>query len=457
MRVTLVVAVLATATAARADGSLKQAAVDKHRVDAKGLLSAAKQKALGLRQRAADRTLLLGTHRKDVRGEIAKQLWTTRKETRQLRITLTDTRGQHGVAEQTLATTQGELDAAKKAMDASHGQLSWLARNLRFAITKNGRTKLAQFRKDRGAHRALVTRSAAEQAALDDLKEQVGRFEAELGGLSQNITKQRGRDITRETEDRTNVEVAQLERAAKDVEAAAHASIRSLISGYVKGQTAAQRNPLESAKNAAKKAIDSGEHAERTIRTADGKITEAKNVETMNQLGDGLELLVGNNANDTTKALFQIGRTIGDINGTLSAQDAQRWIEGANDAAKTFQGHVDALSREAQAVQHGAGGIGGQVSKVRANVTLVNYVDLVVNLTRFDSALTDLGAGVAQQIQLARAANQLDGLRQQVSRMRAQVQGLHGALGDSLHAFDQQTGKIIDEAVAELLKEEVVN
>lgn len=453
MRALAVVALAFTATAAHADGSLKQAAVDKHRVDAKGLLSTAKQQALGLRQRAGDRALLLGEHKTKIRSEIAKQLWGTRKDTRQLRITLADTRGQHGIAAQALATTKGELDAAKSTMDASKAQLSWLARNLRFAITKNGRAKLKQFRADRAAHGALVLRSAKEQESLDDLKEKVGRFENELAGLSQNITRQRGRDITKETEDRTEVEVQQLERAAKDVEAAAHASIRNLVSTYVKGQTAAQRNPLESAKNAAKKADDAGAHAERTIGTADDKITEAKRVETANQLGDGLELLVGNNANDTTKALFKLGRTLGDLNETLSANAAQEWIASANRAAKDFEGHVDALSREAQAIQHGAAGIGGQVSKVRANVTLVNYVDLVVNLTRFDSALTDLGAGFAQQLQLARAHDQLDGLRSQVRRMRSQVQGLHGALGDSLSTFDRQTGKIIDEAVAELVKD----
>jgi hypothetical protein len=449
MRPLLVTSLLLVSPLAVAN-TLKQAAVDQFKGDAQTALSAAKQKAIGYRQQASDRPGILGVKTQDIRGGIAKTLRKSRKEMHGIKLTIADVQQQHGTAKQTVEATGEALKTSEQTVAASKGKLSWLARNLRFAITKSGRANLRQYRADRSAHAALESRSKEEKEALEQLGDKLASFEADLGHVSERIVDQRARNIGHEAESATNAEIAKLERSAVEVEDAARSSIRQMVTGWVKGQTAGQRNPIEVAKSAAHKAVQLGEEADSKIATAQNKIQQAKDTEAANAIGDGLELLLGGK-NDTADALFKLGRAVGDVSSTWSAQDAQSWIKSANHAVESFQKQVSHVSGLSGAIQHGAAGIDGQASRVRANVTLVSYVDLVVNLTRFDSALSDLAAGGVQSIQLARAGNQLDKMRGDVDRMRQQVKALHAALGESLHALDQKTAAIIDEAVKELV------
>jgi hypothetical protein len=433
-------------------GSLKQAAIDQHRTDAKSTLAAAKDKASGLRQRAGDRSLVLKDRTKSTRGDIAKKLWGARGQLRTLRVSLKDTESQKAIAERSYETTKEELGNARSTMEASHAQLSWLARKLKFAIFKKGRIRLAQYKADKTAHDGIAQRSVEEQATLDGLVKKVSEFESGLLRLSKDIDGQHGRDISAEAEAAANAELVELEKQAVEVEQKAKESIHLLVKKYVSDKTASQRDPLQRAKNSAGKAVSLGGDADSAIAHAHTKIEEAQEKERMNALGDGLEVAFGGK-NETADALFKLGRAFGDASATWTEQDAQRLIGHANSAVESFQTQVSQLKRDADAVKHGAGGIDSTADRVHANVTAVAYIDLVVNFTRFDSALTDLGAGGIEMIQLARAGNQLQSMRQSVARIRSQVSSLHDKLDDSLRDLDAQSAQIVSEAVAELMKE----
>jgi hypothetical protein len=424
--------------------ALKSATVDKFRPQADGLLKDAATKAGGLRQKASQPDLLFPGQKAKVRGGLAKSLRGARGELRKTMFSLHTATTEKGHAEETQKATASETEQAKQAQETTHGQLSWLARKLGFAIMPKGRATLARYKQEKAEYLALDKRLKKETGVVHTLGESIETFEKDRTALSQRIGKLRAIDWKGEADKAVQAEVKQLEADAVKVEADAKTSIHSLVSTFVKEQMAPQRDPISAAAREADEADRLGHSASNAISNADTAVRRAQQDERSDQLNDAVEMLVGRNG------LQDLARTLGDANAAVDSHRAQKALGEVNDAVSRFQQKMQGLKRMTAVIQHGGGPSGGAAGRVDTNVALVAYVDLALDFTRFDGAFTNFITDEVALHQLGRAQDKLGQVERSLDSTRRELRSLQQALGNSLATLDKDAAEVLKNAVGEL-------
>jgi hypothetical protein len=428
-----------------APNALQTGAVEKFRGQAKELFETASKKSSDARRKAADPAALFPAHRTAVRGEIAKELRGARKSARELKLSLSDARSKHAMAVQAETNTQAEVTAAETQRTESKSKLSWMARTFNVAIRREAREALATYNENDTTHATLADRLSKEKNDVTKLGKSVERYEHDRDAMVKRIGTLRQRNWKTETDARVREEVAALETDATTIEANAKASVRSLVLTWVAEQLHPQRAPIEAAYREADEADTAGQHVEHAITHAENAVDQTLSNERAGQVNDAVEMLFGQN-------MFQdFARDMNDFSAASDASVARSALSNVNAKVGEFRQRMESLRNMTSVMQHG-GVSNTAAGRVDANVTLVAYVDLALDFTRFNGAFSNIIGDQFEINQLNRANDQLSSLRGRINETRRQLGNLQQSLGDSLRKLDAHSAEIVEGAVAELTK-----